>query len=238
LIAQRFVGGLRPDGYLEVDAARLLLILDRFAHPSTPTDTLPCKPEFPFVRHFAPQYYLQKLDFLLRYPRYFAYELIDLHAKSEGPAADRSAARETIIYALRDREPEMYTEPFLKFMRGAYERLDNVESWWSSRRLVHVEWEIRTTGPPWKHYFVTPKGLELAGTLKENVEHAKWYAARIGQIHRYMGHLSASELKARQYRHEAYSQAQYHEHIPDLPDEAISGYYREVFGEVLGVSFG
>lgn len=238
MITQRFVGGLRPEGYLEVDAARLLLILDRFARPSTPTDTLPCKPDFPFVRHFAPQYYLQKLDFLLRYPRYFAYELIDLHDKRDGPAADRSSARETIITALRDREPEMYTEPFLKFLRGAYERLDNVEAWWSARRLVHVEWEIRPTGPPWKHYFVTSTGLELAEILKGNVDHAKWYAARIEQIHRYMGHLSPSELKARQYRHESYSQAQYHEHIPDLPDDAISGYYREVFGEDLGVSLG
>lgn len=238
MIAQRFVGGLRPDGYLEVDAARLLLILDRFATPPDASQALPCEPGFPFARHFSPEYWLQKLDFLVRYPRYFAYELIDLHAKGDGEAAARPVAISTIRGALRDHEPELYTEPFLKFMRGAYERLDNVEAWWSSRHLVYTEFELRPTPPPWKHYFVTDKGLDLARALKENVDHAKWYAARIAQIYRFMGHLRPAELKARQYRHEAYSQAQYNEHIPDLPDEAITGYFREVFGEDLGVDLG
>jgi hypothetical protein len=236
--APRFVGGVRPEGYLEVDAARLLLILDQFALPRDPASPPPCEPEFPYARHFPSEYHLQKLDFLLRYPRYFAYELIDLHAKGEGPAADRSVAVSTIRQALGDREPDLYTEPFLKFMRGAYERIDNVEAWWYTRRLVYTEFELRQSAAPWKHYFVTDEGLALAERLKKNVGHAAWYAARITQIHLFMGHLRATEIKARQYRHPEYSQAQYNELIPDLPDEMISGYFVEVFDEELGVPLG
>ena len=236
--AQRFVGGVRPEGYLEVDAARLLLILDRFSRRPDAASPPPCQPELPFALHFASEYHLQKLDFLLRYPRYFAYELIDLYAKSEGPAADRSLTARTIREALGDREPDLYTEPFLKFMRGAYERLDNVEAWWYARRLVYTEFELRQSASPWKHYFVTDSAIALAARLRANVTHAAWYSARIDQIYRFMGHLRATEIKARQYRHESYSQAQYNELIPDLPDETISGYFREVFNEDLGVALG
>jgi hypothetical protein len=238
MIAQRFVGGLRPEGYLEVDAARLLLILARFALPCDPAHPPPCQPDFSYSHHFPSEYHLQKLDFLLRYPRYFAYELINLHAYSDGPAVGRGEAIIAIREVLGDNEPELYTEPFLKFMRGAYERLDNVEAWWYTRRLVYTEFELRQSAAPWKHYFITDEGLALADRLARNVTHAAWYAARIDCIHHFMGHLRASDIKTRQYRHPEYSQAQYNELIPDLPDEMISGYFAEVFGEDLGVSLG
>ncbi len=69
MIAPQFVHGTRPQGWVEVDAARLLLILARFGRrPDAGTRRLPCLPAEPFERHFASEYYLQKLDFLLRYP--------------------------------------------------------------------------------------------------------------------------------------------------------------------------
>src|SRR4051812_29950874 len=152
--AQQFVGGICPQGFVEVDAARLLLVLDRFAlSPDDETRDLACAARFTFQRHFASEYYLQKLDFLLRYPRYFAFELIELHAAGDGPAADRDLAMSSIRAAVSEGEPELHTEPFLRFWRGAYERLDDVEAWWYSRALVFVGREVRGDGPRWKHYF-------------------------------------------------------------------------------------
>jgi hypothetical protein len=52
-----------------------------------------------------------------------------------------------------------------------------------------------------------------------NVPHARWYADRIEQIHRFMGHLSAADIKARQYRHAKYKEANLNEYIPDLTAE-------------------
>jgi hypothetical protein len=125
----------------------LLLVLDRFAlAPNDETRALSCAARFTFDRHFASGYYLQKLDFFLRYPRYFAFELIELHAAGDGPAGDRTVAIEMIRRVLSEREPELHTEPFLRFWRGAYERLD-VEAWWFSRRLVFVGREVRSRMP-------------------------------------------------------------------------------------------
>jgi hypothetical protein len=224
---------------LEVDAARLLLILDRFAIlPGADTARLSPLAKLPFVRHFASEYYLQKLDFLLRYPRYFAFELIELHAAGDGPAADAGVAVVAIRRVLGDKEPELHTEPFLRFWRGAYERLDDVEGWWFSRELVCVGREVRGSGPRWKHYFLTGKGEQTAERLRLNVEHARWYAARIDEIHRFMGHLSAASIKGRQYRHQGYREANLNQLIPDLSDRDIGENFEQVFGEPLGVSFG
>ena len=238
MVTPQFVGGLQPHWHLEVDAARLLLILNRFALPGADTHRLSSLAKLPFVRHFSSEYYLQKLDFLLRYPRYFAFELIELHAAGDGPAAESGVVIAAIRAVLGEKEPELHTEPFLRFWRGAYERLDNVEGWWFSRELVCLGREIRGNGPRWKHYFLTAKGEQTAGRLRENVGHARWYADRIDEIHRFMGHLTAANIKTRQYRHQGYSEANLNQLIPDLSDRDIGENFEQVFGEPLGVSLG
>jgi hypothetical protein len=239
VITPQFVGGLQPQWHLEVDAARLLLILNQFARPlGADSRRLSALAKLPFVRHFAFEYYLQKLDFLLRYPRYFAFELIELHGSNDGPASDAAATIETIRKVLGDKEPELHTEPFVRFWRGAYERLDDVEGWWFSRELVCMGRETRGNVPRWKHYFLTAKGEEVAGRLKEKVDHARWYARRIEEIHRFMGHLSAANIKGRQYRHQGYSEANLNQLIPDLTDRDISDNFEQVFREPLGVPLG
>jgi hypothetical protein len=239
MIAPQFVHGTRPQGWVEVDAARLLLILARFGRRRDAlTRRLPCLPAEPFVLHFASEYYLQKLDFLLRYPAYFVYELTELHYAGDDAAADAVEVKATIRRILADEEPELQTIPFRKFWRGAYERLDNVEAWWLARRLVYTKFEQRGQAAPWKHYFLTEQGVAVAGQLRDKLHHAAWYADRIGEIHRYMGHLSASDIKARQYRHDRYRQAQISELIPDLTVGEIRQNFEDVFGETLEVPIG
>jgi hypothetical protein len=53
-----------------------------------------------------------------------------------------------------------------------------------------------------------------------------------------MGHLSASDIKSRQYRHERYRLAQISELIPDLTVEEIRQNFQDVFGEPLEVPIG
>ncbi len=239
MIAPQFVHGMRPQGWVEVDAARLLLVLARFARPANAaTRRLSCLPADPFELHFASEYYLQKLDFLLRYPAYFVYELTELHYAGNESASDGEEVKATIRRILTDQEPELQTIPFRKFWRGAYERLDNVEAWWLARRLVYTKFELRGRAAAWKHYFVTKQGVSVASRLRTNLEHAAWYANRIDEIYRYMGHLSASDIKDRQYRHERYRLAQISELIPDLTVEEIRQNFQDVFGEPLEVPIG
>jgi len=236
--AQQFVGGVQPQGFVEVDAARLLLLLDRFATaPDDETRGLACAARVTFERHFASEYYLQKLDFLLRYPRYFAFEVIELHAAADGPAVNRTEAMATVRSALAEGEPELNTEPITKFWRGAYERRDQVEAWWFCRALVFVGRERRGDSPGWKHYFLTAKGAEVARRLR-SVEEVGWYVRRIDEIHRFLGHLRPSQLKERQYRYQPYRDARLNQPIPDLSARDVEENFRQTFNEPLGVPLG
>lgn len=228
-----------PDRPVEVDAARLLLVVDRFA--SVPDDAvrqLRCWPSRPVSRYLTPEYYLQKLDFLVRYPAYLVYELIELHRLGVPSAADAATVQADVRALLAEREPELRTDPFRRFWRGAYESLDRVEAWWYSRELVYIGYERRgaedSPTRPQKYYFLTLEGERIAHSLLEKVDHVRWYADRIDLIYRYFGALRPAEVKSLQYSHPAYREAQLNEFIPDLATDEIERNFAETFGTRLG----
>ncbi|MBM7115714.1 hypothetical protein [Archangium primigenium] len=232
-----------PDRPVEVDAARLLLVVNRFA--TTPDDTihqLRCWPARVVSRYLTPEYYLQKLDFLVRYPAYLAYELVELHRLGVLSALDATAVQADVRTLLGDREPELRTDPFRRFWRGAYESLDRVEAWWHARGLVFVGHERRgaegSPVRPQKYFFLTPEGERIAISLVAKVGHARWYEDRISLIHRYFGALRPAEVKSLQYSHPPYREAQLNEFIPDLAIEEIERNFAETFGCRLGALHG
>ena len=222
-----------------VDAARLLLIVYRFAlEPDWATRQLQCWPARPVSRYFTPEYYLQKLDFLVRYPRYLAYELTELHSTGVPSALNRDGVKQDIRNLLADEEPELRTTPCRRFWRGAYESIDRVEAWWFSRGLIFTALERRggtafTSARPQKYFFLTPLGETTAARLVSEVDHAQWYDTRIRLIHRYFGEMTASQVKTLQYSHPPYREAQLNELIPDLSADEIAANFRRVFGETL-----
>lgn len=227
----------RPDESIpEIDAARLLLILNRFAQPFTDAQAQETWfPARPVERHFTPEYNLHKLDFLVRYPGYFAYELIELSRRADPDTRQRAEIATLVRHVLHEREPELLTQPFRRFWRGAYERLDEVEAWWYARGLVYTRGEARGDASPQKHYFLTARAREVAQQLVEHVEHARWYAHRIELLHRYFSVYAPGQIKAFQYSHDAYRNAQLNETIPDLALDEIVLHFELVFGEPLGV---
>lgn len=234
--AQHFIGGTIPERFVEVDAARLLLILVRFARPlDTEACSLRCLPPHPVSGHFTPEYYLHKLDFLLRYPDYFAYELIELHRLKIVVAANRDEIRKLVRTILRDREPELMTTPFRRFWRGAYERIDAVESWLHSRELVYTGLEPRGNTSSQKHYFTTDQARVTAERLVVEVSESRWYADRVALIHRFFGGLTPAQVKNLQYGHAAYREAQIAEAIPSLSSTEIQDAFELVFHEPIGV---
>lgn len=223
--------------HVEVDVARLLMILSRFALPvDDKTRQLRCFPQYPTTRYFTPEYKLQKLDFLVRYPAYFAYELVELHRMQIPSASEREEIVAIVRQVLADKEPELRTFFYRKFLRGAYERIDAVESWWYARNLVYCRFEQRGAARPQKYYFLTEKGEQVAADLANNVEHAKWYDNRIKLIHQFFNAFSAEELKNLQYSHSAYREAQLNEEIPDLSINDLVTNFKRVFGETLEIS--
>ncbi len=236
---QYYVGGIIPERFVEVDAARLLLIIVHFARePEELAAHVHCRPLYPFVGYFAPEYYLHKLDFLLRYPRYFVYELTELFRMGLILNQQRDELLTIVRTIIREKEPELMTQHFRKFWRGAYERLDDVEAWWHARQLIYTHLEPRGNARPWKYYFITAHGLAEAERLIAEVPHAQWYADRIAFLYRYFGSLSATTIKELQYSHAAYRQAQIDEYIPDLSSEEIEDHFTCVFGEQLKLEMG
>lgn len=224
--------------YVEVDAARLLIILNQFAVAVDDTiRQLQCFPKHVVTRYFTPEYKLQKLDFLVRYPSYFVYELIELYRTETTLSRDRNEIIKLVRLVLNDKEPEQRTDLYRKFLRGAYARLDAVESWWYSRGLVYRGTELRGGARPQKYYFLTEKVEQGVANLVSNVSHAAWYHDRISLLYKYFGEFSADQLRNRQYSHAPYREAQLSEEISDLPFTEIITHFEQVFGEPLGVDF-
>jgi hypothetical protein len=234
---QRFLLDSVPERFVEVDAARLLLILTRFARvPDNTTEGLRCRSIHDFVGYFTPEYYLQKLDFLLRYPGYFVYELTELFKRGSIDQMHRDELVELIRSILQNNEPELLTTPFRKFWRGAYERLDDVENWWYSRRIIYTGLEPRGLAAPQKYYFLAPLAFSEAERLASSVAHGRWYAERVALIHQFFGHLAPVEVMQLQYTHHGYQQAQIAGLIPDLTFSEIASHFSAVFGEPLGIT--
>ncbi|MBA2679164.1 MAG: hypothetical protein H0U76_12300 [Ktedonobacteraceae bacterium] len=231
---QKYVLGNTPERFVEVDSARLLLILVQFAIPKAdfPTDKN-VQPKYDYQSFFTPEYYLQKLDFLLRYPRYFAYELAELYRLHIITETEREEVLSIIKQIIHINEPEIMTQQFRRFWRGAYERLDNVEAWWHSRELVYTGFEPRGDARPWKYYFITAKGHDEAQRLIQEIPVTIWYRDRISLLHNYFGRLTPSQLKNLQYTHESYRNAQLGEYIPDLTSQEIENNFVQVFGEKI-----
>jgi hypothetical protein len=228
-----------PERFVEVDAARLLLIITRFAHRcETPPSHLHCCPSHAFIGYFAAEYYLQKLDFLLRYPRYFVYELTELFRMGMIAHQHRDELLLVARNSIHTNEPELRTQQFRKFWRGAYERLDDVEAWWYARELIYTGFELRGQARPWKYYFLTAHGCDEAERLVTEVPDMRWYADRIALLHTYFGQISPAQIKQLQYQHPAYTQAQLNEHIPDLSPQEIEDHFVRVFGEPLVLEVG
>lgn len=224
--------------HVEVDVARLMMILNHFSLPiDTKIAQLKCFPSHPVIRYFTPEYKLQKLDFLVRYPTYFAYELIELYRMQIPAARERSEIISIVRQILNDKEPELRTTFYRKFLRGAYERIDAVENWWYARKLVYCCLEARGSARPQKYYFLTEKCEQVTADLVSNIEHAKWYDNRIRLIHKFFQSFSAEDLKNLQYSHPPYREAQLNEEIPDLSISDLITNFEQVFGETLEISF-
>jgi hypothetical protein len=231
---QKFVAGSIPERFVEVDAARLLLILTTFAHPIEKHVTnLRCYPPHKVAAYFTPEYYLQKLDFLLRYPDYFIYEIVELYRLGKTADIDRDEIITVVRSVLADNEPELMNKPFRRFWYGTYERLDDVEGWWYGRNLIYARHEPRTNRRPQKYYFLTDLAYTVADKLIQEVEHSRWYDRRVSILHRFFGHLSAAEVKQLQYAHPQYHEAQLNEMIPNISYDEIARQFTTVFNEPL-----
>jgi hypothetical protein len=175
---------------------RILLILYFFSEPvDDPADAR-------LARVFRSEVKIQKIDFLIRYPCYFCFELLRKHEEEDAPSVEDAKAIVRMVFD--NQEPAIKTDEMRRFFYGAYEELDAIIAFLASVDLVVFK-SRQSAGllSIQKEYFLTRFGIEQIEQGLTQVPAAKWYIHRCELICQYFGDLSGSQLKNRQYEIEA-----------------------------------
>lgn len=217
-------------GSLERSVVRILFIL-YFCGDRTPSEPLPL---FDAYTHYIDsEGKLQKLDFWVRYPDHLAAALLR-GCEPEGAGRLALAGRadeikQVVRHIFKDREPILRWVPMRKFLRGAYEPLDDVMSFLSSRYLAYLR--IIEKGHR-KRYFLTLKGRSAVEEMLKECPEAGWYAERCQVIDTFFGHLNGFEIRRLQYLEGDYETTPYSEMIAPVEAEVRQRFER-LFGEAL-----
>ncbi len=206
------------------DRIRIFLIIYFFSeefHDSTNLN---------LVRVLYTETRIQKIDFLLRNPDYFALELLNLLPTKKH---NRNQIKNVIIDIFKNREPEIRRLEMEKFFFGAYEDIDDVIAFLESYGFIvfkskrNIELNVID-----KQYYVTKYAKEKTDKVLSEMDSLKWYIDRCEQIKQYLGDYTGTQLKNMQYEEETYRNTSYKEFIADVQEKVKTIFKRE-FGENL-----
>jgi hypothetical protein len=213
---------------IERHAVRILLILYFCRdHPDTPSIRLIGDD----THVIETEGKLQKIDFWIRYPDHLAAALLrGCEPEGEISASGRTDEVKNLVREIfREQEPVLRWVPMLKYLRGAYEPLDNVMVFLTSRNLAYrriVEKRHRT------RYILTRKGYDAVQLMLQECPETRWYADRCQIINSFFGHLNSFEIRQLQYLEGNYAATPYREMI--VPVEAeVRRRFERLFGEPL-----
>jgi hypothetical protein len=171
---------------------------------------------------------LQKIDFLLRYPDYLAYELLGLVQQG---VADRGEVRGIVCDMINAREPELRRNDMKRFFYGAYEDIDDVIAFLHSIGFVVFE-SKRDAGlrVVEKSYFVTETAIKKTEKTIDSLPFIKWYETRCELIKRFFGMKTAADLKKMQYSLDEIAKAPIKELIAGMSGR-LHNRFAELYGE-------
>lgn len=206
------------------DRIRIFLILYIFSEEITEQNSTSYK------KVFKSEVRLQKIDFLLRNPDYFSYELL-LFAR-EGKF-DLDEVKTIVKEIFNTREPIIRRLEMERFFFGAYENIDDVISFLKSIDFIDYQSKRSTDLKKIdKHYYITQLAYEKFENSLKELPTIQWYINRCILIKQYFGDLNGSQLKILQYQIEEYRNTSYKEYINDIQDE-VKKIYFEMCGEEL-----
>jgi hypothetical protein len=171
---------------------------------------------------------LQKIDFWVRYPDHFSMALLHLLETNPQILSRKEEIKDVVRRIFQDNEPIIRWVPMRKYLRGAYEPLDNVMVFLSSRSLAYRRIEERGRR---NKYYLTPKGKKAVESIMINCAEAKWYVGRCQLINSFFEHLNGFEIRNIQYLDPSYAQA------PNLATiETAELQVRKHFEQIYGMS--
>lgn len=206
------------------DRIRIFLILYIFSEEITE------KGSSSYKKVFKSEVKIQKIDFLLRNPDYFSYELL-LFAK-EGKF-DKSEIKVIIKEIFDTKEPSIRRLEMERFFFGAYEDIDDVISFLKSIDFIDFKSkrsiDLKTID---KHYYITDFSYNKFESSLKKLSSIQWYIKRCMLIKQFFGDLTGSQLKVLQYQIDEYRDASYKEYISDIQSN-VKKLFSEMYGEEL-----
>lgn len=208
------------------DKLRILLILYFFSDDCNIRELSECK------RVLKSEVKIQKIDFLIRYPDYLAFELLELLNSSAKTNKDEIKHAVKTIFA--NNEPEIRRVDMIRFFFGAYEDIDDIISFFVSRDFVVFQSRRGIDRRVFeKEYYLTEYGIKrIENDILPSLPKVKWYEERCNLIKSYFGDLSGTELKIRQYQHDEYRMTPLNEYIAEVKTK-VKARFNEVYGEEL-----
>lgn len=211
---------------IEAEAVRILCIL-RYCGESNNQFSL--LTEDYYTHAINSQLKLQKIDFWLRYPDHLAMALIYGCRQGGELVHRRDEIRDIVRHIFISQEPALRWVPMRRYLRGAYEPLDTVLSFLSSRWLAYqrpMEGGRRT------EYRLTQKGCTAIENLLAACPAGVWYSERCELIKSFYGNLGGDEMRELQYVQPAYRDTFVLSTIPRIENE-VRARFQQLYGETL-----
>ena len=190
------------------DAIRILFILNAGGVPLTDPD------DATVAKIFKGEARLHAFDFWMRNPDYLASELLDAY-ETTSDIRYRQAA-EAIF---ESDEPDLRRVPMIRYLFGAYERLDDALSLLRSRALVRITGVKGKLKVHETDFILTVRGVDVCSTAVAQEPVLEWYARRSTLVAEVAGARGGGALKEKQYEQATYAQTQLGGIIPPIGPE-------------------
>ena len=190
------------------DAIRILFILNAGGVPLTDPD------DATVAKIFKGEARLHAFDFWMRDPDYLASELLDAY-ETTSDIRYRQAA-EAIF---ESDEPDLRRVPMIRYLFGAYERLDDALSLLRSRDLVRITGIKGKLKVHETDFILTVRGVDVCSTAVAQEPVLEWYARRSTLVAEVAGARGGGALKEKQYEQATYAQTQLGGIIPPIGPE-------------------
>lgn len=190
------------------DAIRILFILNAGGVPLTDPD------DATVAKIFKGEARLHAFDFWMRNPDYLASELLDAYETTSD-----IRYRQATEAIFESDEPDLRRVPMIRYLFGAYERLDDALSLLRSRDLVRITGIKGKLKVHETDFILTVRGVDVCSTAVAQEPVLEWYARRSTLVAEVAGARGGGALKEKQYEQATYAQTQLGGIIPPIGPE-------------------
>lgn len=206
------------------DRLRILLIIYYFSENYSDSENIK------LVKLLKDEVKIQKIDFLIRYPDYLAYELLEIVSEEKANSLD---IKNIVIQIFKSEEPTIRKDEMEKFFFGAWESIDDVIAFLHSINFIEFESKRYVDGKiGQKYYYLTQMALDKIDNNLFSNDSLKWYFNRCELIKKYFGDLTGKELRVNQYKHQEYKTTPFKEYIKGI-EYKVKKKYNELYKEEL-----